>query len=188
MTDPNFPEWSKITTGDQQHAFIRQLAVSTWQHPFLNTLELDNFRPIYRVPGRRRNGSVTGQHRVRWLFGRILLPLRDVALSLVWLLSTEVKVSYRTNIVAGPADCSALRFADANSAEQQNVDIEPLWYAWSPNQAVLFKVVDKAPTRLLEMWSSGDERVPEVDPVARTLRWQDGSTITFEEKSWSAPR
>ncbi|MGH3624055.1 MAG: hypothetical protein ACRDQ5_20065 [Sciscionella sp.] len=178
------PEWKDLKSADLRHRIIRQLASRACQHQFGGTAHVTEFRPIYRVDGRRRNGSVVGKDRFQWLAGRILLPIRSFALSLIGFFFGDISVVYRRNVVAGQRDCSAARFADANSAEQQALYVDPLWLVWSPDRAILAKVVDESPTRLEVIWGAQNTDAPRVDPAARVLSWRDGSSVTFERKSW----
>jgi hypothetical protein len=113
--------------------------------------------------------------------------LRDIALSIVGIILSfgsgpEISATYRRHTVAGPGNATALGFADANRNEQQDIDVEPLWLAWSPHHAILAKVVKTPELHLRTIWSSNADGVPHIDPEGRTVTWRDGSSITFDKK------
>lgn len=184
------PHWGKHRIFDQQRKYVVYLAAETYQHPFRDAAKITEFRPKYNVPGRRRNGSHVGKHRVRWFLGRIALPLRDIALTLIQLPLLVVDegdtvATWRRGVVHGRADCAALGFADANSSEQQQVRVDTLWLIWSHRRALLAKVVEEPEPHIAIQWQADENALPAIDPDQRIIRWRDGSSVAFDDYNWA---
>lgn len=109
-----------------------------WHGQPVFSVGVDDFRPADKVPGRRRNRSVVGEHRIRWFFGRILLPIRNTLLNVIGLaVANPPGPGFRRSRVIGPANCMALNLADATRHEHQRLEVEPLWLVWSPSRTAL---------------------------------------------------
>lgn len=160
---------------------IGRLATHQWGHEFPAVIALPAFRPRYEVPGRRHNGSVAGQHRIRWLLGRILLPLWAIVASVVGLLiNADVFGAFRTARVRGPAGCRALGFADANRGDQQSLIPDELWLLTSRERAVLCVLRKQiSDPRLDVLWSAEGAALPLIDSYRETITWPDGSVVEY---------
>lgn len=169
---------------------IRRLARRTLDHEFHGALRLREFRPSYWVPGRRRNGSIVGQRRVRWALGRVFLPVRDLLLSIfnvlvlfpISLLANDPHIdictSFRRSQVTGSDHCAALAFADATRADQQKVRPPDLWLVWSRERAVLARIHDQdSRPRWETLWAASGSGLPHINDADKTITWADGSTI-----------
>jgi hypothetical protein len=184
---PDPSTWSEIRKVPEQHAVLRNYIAGTWGDGSAFSVCIDEFRPAYKVPGRRRNGSVAGQHRLRWFFGRILLPLRNIVLSVIALpFANGPYPGFRTSKVTGPANCMALALADANNAEQQKLEVEMIWLVWTRNRAALVRVRPEPRFHLETLWQVDGPYRPQIDPPNRTLRWRDGSTVVLHLEPWEA--
>lgn len=187
MTDDPF-WWTGMQT-PMQHSVLRQHVAKAWGAGPVFSIALSDFRPAYQVEGRRRNGSVAGRHRVRWFFGRLLLPVRNVVLSLVALpFGNGPYPGFRTSTVTGPANCMALAFADANKADQQRLEDHEIWLVWTRDRAELVRVQEDPPLRLETLWRGEGPYRPTIDGADRTLRWPDGSIVVLDLGSAEAER
>jgi hypothetical protein len=176
-------EWSRITNVPQQHAFLRDHLAGAWNDGPALSMAVEEFRPAYEVQGRRRNGSVKGEHPVRWFSGRILLPIRTVLLVPVALLVDDIPPStFRRSRVTGPANGIGVGFADATRAEHQKVRVDPCWFVWTRNRSALIRIGEDF--QITTLWQGDGPYRPHVDPPTRTLRWRDNSTVTLHLSAW----
>ncbi|CAM4203073.1 hypothetical protein KIPE111705_44930 [Kibdelosporangium persicum] len=178
-------EWSRITHVPDRHAFVRDHFARVWHDGPALSVEIEAFRPAYEVEGRRRNGSVKGRQPVRWFFGRILLPLRDIVLAPIAILGNGPSSSYRTSKVSGPANGMGVAFADATKAEHQKYEVDPCWFVWTRNRSALIRIA-RDEFRVTILWQGDGPARPHVDPPNRTLRWRDGSTVELRLRDWEA--
>ncbi|MCE7007990.1 hypothetical protein LWC34_34985 [Kibdelosporangium philippinense] len=179
-------EWSKITKTAERHARLREQVAHMWgDGPALSIL-VEEFRPAYAVDGRRRNGSFTGQGRIRWFFGRILLPIRNTLLTLLAMVSGGTpQHGFRNSKVSGPATSMAVNFADATRNEHQRYQVDWCWFVWTRNRSALIRVPHEE-FRVETLWQGDGPMRPYVDPASRTLRWRDGSTVVLHLDAWEA--
>lgn len=169
----------RFTSVDAVGREVRRLASRLWQHDFPSALWLQTFRPRYEVPGRRRNGSVKGERPVRWLLGRLLLPLWSFVFSVISVFfDGGISSVRRSGVVRGEPNCQALTFADANRSEQESLVPDALWLLSSPERAVLCKLKNQKTNPSLEViWSGEGAAKPHVDGARRLLTWPDGSSV-----------
>jgi hypothetical protein len=176
--------WLATTWVPHQHDLLRRHIEQLWQEQPVLSVGVDDFRPAYQVPGRRRNGSVTGEHPIRWLGGRILLPVRNVLMNLIGLaMANPPGPGFRRSRVKGHANCMALSLADATRHEHQRLEVEPLWLMWSRSRAALLRVRTEPEFHLEWVWE-GQAR-PE---APTTLRFPDGSAVVFHLEPLEAKR
>lgn len=184
----HLPPWGKHKTFDQQRKYVVNLAAETFRQPFRHAAELKEFRPKYHVPGRRSNGSPAGKRPIRWFFGRILLSLRNLVVAIVDLVTGGLLIDpstpFRRSDVYGSADCAAVSLADANAADQQRVNVDPLWLTWSHRAALLCKVVAEPEVHLVVLWRAECDNLPAIDIERRRLTWQDGSKAVLDVHNW----
>ncbi|MGH3517472.1 MAG: hypothetical protein ACRDQ7_08680 [Haloechinothrix sp.] len=163
---------------------VRRLAYRLWQHEFTGALWLVAFRPRYEVPGRRRNGSVKGKRPIRWLLGRIMLPVRSVIASVISVFfDGDIATTRRTSTVRGEQNCQALAFADANKSEQESLVPDSLWLLHSRDCAILCKLKTPETSPTIEvLWSADGASKPEIDTNRRVISWSDGSSVELSDK------
>lgn len=169
----------------QQHALLREYIGHTWGDGNAFSIKIEDFRPAYKVDGRRRNGSESGKHPIRWFFGRIFLPVRNTVLvGLQMIFGNPPSAGFRTSTVTGPAGCMALAFADANKREQQKLRVEDIWLVWTRNRSALVRVRTKPQFHLETLWQGDGPHRPQFDGPNHMLRWRDGSTVDLSLEAW----
>jgi len=157
---------------------VRRLVSRTYQHEFTGSMWIEEFRPRYEVEGRRRNGSLKGQHRLRWLLGRIVLPIWAIVAGVITVvMDGSPSILTRKSVVRGGPNCQALAFADANKSEQQSLLPDALWLVFSQERAVLAKLKDEKTLDVI--WNAAGNEKPEIDSYRRRITWRDGSTVTI---------
>ncbi|MET0134429.1 MAG: hypothetical protein ABW215_12645 [Kibdelosporangium sp.] len=161
---------------------VRALAESQWREP-VAVVYLDEVRPSFEVPGRRKDGTVKGERLVRRFFrnlfrGVIGVPI-DVILSIAG--GGRASLSSREGNVAGPPDAQALPLVDAAMAADSP------WLVHSPSHIAiidsgpLFNHDDKPPAF---RWHTTRPYLPEIAPRRRRLTWPDGSFFEHP-RSWT---
>ncbi|GAA4546331.1 hypothetical protein [Amycolatopsis samaneae] len=184
MTNPDgFPAWADMSALDDRHAYLRAYASREWGERYVRSIEIDNFRPAYKVAGRRRNGSIADEHSIRWFLGRTLLPIRDVVVSVLAILGGDVSVSYRRCVVEGAPDSAAVEFSDVNRKNQQAMIVDTLYVLWSSKRVTIatLETHGRDFAGMTHLWSGEGPKVPAADGEHRALRWPDGSTVTMDE-------
>jgi hypothetical protein len=144
---------------------VYQLASRTLRHPLLYGFQLSEFHPSYHVPGRRKDGSVTGEQKVN----QLLRPLKAIGRVLSELLLDTGSGQSRRGTVTGPPGGVAVQFADAHARRT-----EIAWLLWSVHRVVVVQVTGD---RLDLLWSGEHRTKPIVDTANGVLRWQDGSVV-----------
>lgn len=174
----------RVTSVDAIGRDVRRLARRLWQHEFTGAVWLETFRPRYEVPGRRRNGSIKGERSIRWLLGRLLLPVRSVIVSVISVFfDGDVSSVRRAGKVSGEQDCQALAFADANRADQESLVPGALWLLHSQDRALLCKLKTPETNPNLEViWSAEGTNKPQIDTSRRIMTWPDGSMVELAGK------
>ena len=141
---------------------------------------LDEVKPDFDVPGRRKDGTVEGTRLVRrffWnLFRGTVGGVASVALSIGS--GTAVHVFGRSGLVSGPANAQALGFVDAARKAKGP------WLACSPTHVA---VIDSGPVHLEPrdcppptiLWRAAGEEAPRLTPTRRRLTWPDGSVFQY---------
>jgi hypothetical protein len=183
------------TAQGQESAARRELRdhlARQWGAP-VTLARLGSVNPTVRVPGRRSDGTVRGDHKLRrlgwnsvrwvgllgWVLGMIVIGVLSALSSggspgpaTPWFLRDKLRVS-------GPAGSPALGLLDAALAANHD-----LWLARADGTTALVQSSATAPPRVL--WQSAD---PVFDTAGRTLRWPDGSlaTFTFADPEDAAP-
>lgn len=132
------------------------------------------FEPAFQVPGRRDDGSFSSQHRVRRFVGRVCRGVASavvVAVELVANSSTGLHpwISLYSGEVRGAEGSSAVQFADAVQGK--------FWLVISASRLAAVKARSSSP--LIVMWSTVGSDCPQLDRDASTLRWPDGSSVSF---------
>lgn len=177
-------EWSKITKVSESHAYLRDQIARMWNDGPALSMHVEEFRPAYDVEGRRRNGSFKGQQGLRWFFGRIFLPVRNIVLTLFAVVSGGTPShGFRNSKVTGPANSMAVQFADATRHEHQQYQVDWCWLVWTRNRSALIRV-PKEEFRVETLWQGDGPMRPHVDPANRALRWRDGSTVVLHLDAW----
>jgi hypothetical protein len=162
---------------------VRRLAFQTWGHQYQSFLWLETFRPRYEVPGRRRNGSIKGKARIKWVLGRMALPIWAFVISIVSVFADgEIASVRRKDRVKGEPGCQALGFADSNQPDQQSVAPDALWLLYSTERAILCKLRSQKTNPHLEvLWRAEGPGKPHIDGYKRTITWPDGSAVILAE-------
>jgi hypothetical protein len=155
---------------------IRQMAERDWGEPVL-VVYLGDVDPEFRVPGRRRNGTVVGTGKVAQFFRMVLRytigGLVNVVLSV--LAGGVANILERDGLVTGPANAQALPMVDAAKRART---------AWLVRSDSYLAVVDTGPlygepTDPKTVWQATKPATPELTTRHRRLTWPDGSTFTF---------
>ena len=132
------------------------------------------FDPAFQVPGRRDDGSFVSQHRVRRFIGRVGRAVASVVVVAVELISDSSTglhpwISLYSGEVRGAEGSSAVQFADAVRGK--------FWLVISASRLAAAKAGSSSP--LIVMWSAVGSDCPQLDRDASTLRWPDGSSVSF---------
>jgi hypothetical protein len=148
---------------------VRDLAESQWPGPMV-VVHLQEVRPEFSVPGRRRDGTVKGRRLIRRFFWNILRGVH-VAVTNVILLAAGGGVGNvlsREGAVRGPENAQALGLVDAARPAK-----DP-WLVYSDSLAA---VIDSALLKIL--WHAQQPHAPKVHRARRLITWPDGSEFTY---------
>jgi len=159
------------------------MAEREWREPALAVF-LGDVDPEFRVPGRRKNGTVAGARKVRRFFGTVLRftigGLVNVILSV--LAGGPANILERGGLVTGPANGQALGLVEAAKNARG---------AWLVRSESHLAVVDSGP--LFDeypepkiVWHATSPDTPTFASKRRRLTWPDTSTFTFEVDSEEA--
>ncbi|MET0237356.1 MAG: hypothetical protein ABW224_22090 [Kibdelosporangium sp.] len=162
---------------------VRALAESAWREP-ATVVYLDEVRPSFDVPGRRKDGTVKGKRLVRRFFRNIVRGVVGVPIDIVLSIAGGGAASLfgRDGKVTGPANAQALELVDAAMAADSP------WLVHSPSHIAVvdtgpfFNTADSQPPAF--RWHTTKPHMPEIAPRHRRLTWPDGSV--FEPpRSWN---
>lgn len=153
---------------------VRAVLARQWGEQ-VSVLAVGANRRSYRVEGRRGDGSVVGERRVRQAL-RVVLVVLAAPFLIVWgilagIVSDVVGTSGSTDkgalmAVEGAPHSGAVRLADAAR------DADTLWLAWSRTRLALV-----ADGRVL--WQGTEHERRSFKARTGAIAFADGSTITF---------
>ncbi|WP_188316755.1 hypothetical protein [Solihabitans fulvus] len=154
-----------------------------WERP-VELVYLGSMRPFVKVPGRREDGTIKGQHRFRQCCHKVWRgTLRVAALvGSVGLIALAVwsgpstigpgwwpRARNRHTLLTGPAGCAAVQFLDAARTANKH-----LWLAWTSETVELVQASSKLPLRV--RWFATAPDWPMVDFERGVMWWTDGSS------------
>ncbi|GAB3420623.1 hypothetical protein [Flindersiella endophytica] len=155
------------------------LAESEWGEP-VTVVHLGDVKPVFDVPGRRRDGTIKGKRLIRRFFWNLLRgTVGGIASAALTLMSGQpVHVFFREGRVTGPADAAALALVDAARPARSP------WLAYSESHVGVIETgfsfydpKDSPPAVFL--WQAAKPTAPTLRPSSRTLAWPDGSTYQY---------
>ena len=159
---------------------VRELAESRWHEPVV-VVHLADVRPEFAVPGRRRDGTVAGSHRVRRFFWNVLRGTVGGVVSVVMSIAAGGRASIfeRPGRVSGPANALALGLVDAALAAKT------AWLVHSPSHVAVvdtghtFQDPAHAPPPEIR-WHATTPDLPRLEPRRRRITWPDGSAYVYD--------
>jgi hypothetical protein len=157
---------------------VRALAESQWGEPVV-VLYLDDVKPEFDVPGRRKDGTVKGKRLVRRFFWNIFRGTIGGLVNAVLLFGGGgAGLFRRSGRVTGPANAQALGLVDA--ARPANSP----WLVYSPSHVAVIDTghtfadpKDSPPPTVL--WHAAKPHAPVVHPRNQRLTWPDRSVYQF---------
>ncbi|HYQ64258.1 hypothetical protein [Actinophytocola sp.] len=159
---------------------VQALAESRWGEPVI-ALHLGDVRPVFEIPGRRKDGTVKGKRLIRRFFWNILRGVVNAVANIVMLFAGGVgDVFGRTGRVTGPADAQALGLVDTARAAKD------AWLVYTTNPTgdsrqsytpSRLAVVDAGPDEPAFVGQAGQAEPPLVSPRRRRLTWPDHSVF-----------
>jgi hypothetical protein len=163
----------------ETRARVRALAESEWREPVV-AVHLDDVKPDFDVPGRRKDGTVKGKRLVRRFFWNVFRGTVGGVVSAVLSIGsgTAAHVFGRSGRVSGPANAQALGLVDA--ARPANGP----WLVYSPSHVavvdsghVFLDPADSPPPTIL--WHATGPEKPRIFPANRRVAWPDGSEFVY---------
>ncbi|TCO58285.1 hypothetical protein [Actinocrispum wychmicini] len=164
---------------------VRDLAESQWRVQ-VTVVHLDEVKPSFTVPGRRKDGTIEGKRLVRRFFWNLFRGTLGAVTNAVLIVAGggAGNVFSRNGSVTGPPNAQALNLVDA---------ARPAKAAWLVYSESHIAVVDSGnaytdpkdaePPRML--WHATKPDLPRHYPRNRRLTWPDGSEynyyVSFEE-------
>jgi len=138
-------------------------------------VHISRFAPCFRVPGRRPDGSPRSRDRVRRCVGLIGKTLHVVVVLAAELLSNTTGPggpSFTTfsGQVRGSEGSAAVQFAAAVRGGE-------FWLVTCASRLAAVKTGSSPP--VIVLWSGIGSVRPQLDRAAKTLRWPDGSSVSF---------
>jgi hypothetical protein len=156
---------------------VTALAESQWGAPVI-ALHLGDVKPLFEIPGRRKDGTVKGRRLIRRFFWNILRGVINGVANIVLLFAGGMgNVFGRTGRVTGPADAQALGLVDAARPAKD------AWLAYTVNPSgdsrqsytpARLAVVDAGQDQPVFVWQGAP---PLVSPRRRRLTWPDHSVF-----------
>lgn len=156
---------------------VRELAESQWREP-VTVVFLDEVKPAFEVPGRRKDGTVTGTRLIRRFFWNILRGTVGGVVSAVLSVAGggAASVFTRKGLVTGPADAQVLSMVDAARSARG---------AWLVHTPARVGVIDSGHTFIdpkdadppVFLWQGSG---PRVHPATRRITWPDGSVYQYD--------
>lgn len=155
---------------------VRALAESQWHEP-VTVLHLDEVRPSFDVPGRRKDGTVKGKRLIRRFFRNIIRGVIGVPIDIILSIAGggPASLSSREGTVAGPANAQALGLVDAA------MSADSPWLVHSPSHMAIvdtgpvFTTADSQPPAF--RWHTTKPHMPKIALRRRRLTWPDGSVF-----------
>lgn len=156
---------------------VRELAESQWREP-VTVVHLDEVKPGFEVPGRRKDGTVKGARLIRRFFWNILRGtvggIVNVFMSVAG--GGIANVFERSGLVTGPADAQVLGLVDAARKARG---------AWLVHTPARVGVIDSGPTYIdpadadppVFLWQGSG---PRVHANTRRITWPDGSAYEYD--------
>lgn len=158
---------------------IRELAESQWREPVV-VICLDDVRPEFDVPGRRKDGTVKGKRLVRRFFWNIFRGTIGGLISVVLSIGsgTAAHVFSRFGWVTGPENAMALGLVDAARPAKTP------WLVYSASHVAVvdsgFSFADPADSPPTFRWQAAGPNAPTVSPRERRVSWPDGSVFRYD--------
>jgi hypothetical protein len=158
---------------------VRALAESQWHEPVV-VVYLEDVKPEFDVPGRRKDGTVKGRRLVRRFFWNIFRGTVGGLVSAVLSIGGggAVHVFVLFGRVTGTENAQALGLVDAARPAKAP------WLVYSPSHVAVvdsgytfYDPADSPPPTLL--WHAARPHAPLVSPTHRRLTWPDGSVFEY---------
>jgi hypothetical protein len=156
---------------------VRDLAESQWRAP-VDMVFLNEVKPEFEVPGRRKDGTVKGARLVRRFFWNLLRGTVGGVVSVVLSVAGGgiVHAFGRKGRVTGPANAQALGMVDA---------ARPARGPWLVHTDSRVGVIDSGSTFTdpadaeppVFLWQGAG---PRVDAKKRRITWPDGSEFQYD--------
>jgi len=156
---------------------VRELAESQWRAS-VTVVFLDEVKPAFEVPGRRKDGTVKGTRLVRRFFWNILRGTVGGVVSAVLSVAGGgiANMFQRKGLVTGPADAQVLALVDAaRPARGAFLVFTPARVGVIDAGPVFVEPADADPPVFL--WQGSG---PRVHAKSRRITWPDGSVYQFE--------
>lgn len=157
------------------------LAESQWAEP-VTVIYLNDVKPSYEVPGRRRDGTIKGKRLIRRFFWNLLRGVTGGVASIALTLASgqPAHVFFRQGRVTGSsANAQALALVDAARRARSP------WLVYSESHVGVIETgfsfydpKDSPPAEFL--WQATKPAAPVLRPTARTLTWPDGSIYQYD--------
>ncbi len=153
---------------------VRALAESQWRAS-VTVVFLDEVKPAFEVPGRRKDGTVKGKRLIRRFFWNILRGTVGGVVSAVLSVAGGgvANMFQRKGLVTGPADAQVLALVDTARRARG------AWLVFTPARV---GVIDSGPifadqAEPVFLWQGSG---PRVHPERRRVTWPDGSAYQYE--------
>jgi len=168
---------------------VRALAVAQWGGP-VDVIHLgDDVTPVFAVPGRRRDGTLTGRHLVRRFFWNALRGTVNgvVNVFLIFNAGGGGDVFAGRGSVTGPANAQALGLVDAARAAKgawlaytATDDVEARRSGYSPEHMAVIDLAASTDAEPTIRWHAEKPDTPRISPARQRLTWPDGSIYQYD--------
>ncbi|WP_285610922.1 hypothetical protein [Actinokineospora globicatena] len=150
---------------------MRAYAEGLWIEPVV-VVSLGDVSPEFAVPGRRKDGTITGTRLIRRFFWNLLRGTTGTIASIALTLGGGelVNAFARNGRVSGPRDALALPLVDAARSATTP------WLVHSPSHTA---IIDAGPHHPELRWQATKPEAPRLIPTQRRLAWSDGSEYSY---------
>jgi hypothetical protein len=156
----------------------RDLAESLWREP-ATPVFLEEVRPAFEVPGRRKDGTVEGRNQAgHTLWSAVRGTVGGIASAIMSAGGGEVGAGFgRDGLVKGPPNALALALVDAARPA------DGAWLVHSRHHVAIIDtgsiIYDPKDCQPRILWHAQHPHAPRVTPNNNLLTWADGSTYQY---------
>lgn len=163
---------------------VRALVESQWREPVEVVHLGDGVRPVFDVPGRRRDGTVKGTRLVRRFFWNLVRGVVNGVVGVFTLVNAGGAGNVFTGrgTVTGPANAQALELVDAVRSAKgawlvftATTDVEARRSGYPPAHLAVVDLTTTSEPVL--RWQA--TATPRISPARQRLTWPDGSTYQY---------
>ncbi len=156
----------------------RDLAEGLWREP-ATPVFLEEVKPAFQVPGRRKDGTIEGQNQARHaVWSAVRGTVGGLASVILSMGSGQAGSAFgRDGLVQGPPNALALRMVDAARPA------DGAWLVYSQHHVAIIDtgsiIYDPKDCQPAILWHAQYPHAPRVTPTKSLLTWQDGSSFQY---------